>query len=176
MNKIEYTLIRSKRKGISLRIKKGGLVVYAPTNYSTKKLEEVIEQCRGWIEEQLGKVTEPPFTEEELAELTEKAKEYLPKRVAHFAALIGVEYGRITIRKQRTRWGSCSSKGNLNFNCLLMLAPEGVIDSVVIHELCHLKEMNHSKAFYELVLKHCPFYHDHCGWLKGQGKTLMMRL
>ncbi|MDY3888895.1 MAG: M48 family metallopeptidase, partial [Agathobacter sp.] len=84
--------------------------------------------------------------------------EYIPKRVAYFADIMGVDYGRITIRMQKTRWGSCSSKGNLNFNCLLMLAPPEVIDYVVVHELCHRKEMNHSKAFWREVERVLPDY------------------
>ena len=77
--------------------------------------------------------------------LADQAVKTIPEKVRYYAPLVGVTYGRITIRNQRTRWGSCSSKGNLNFNCLLMLAPPEVLDSVVVHELCHRKEMNHSK-------------------------------
>ena len=77
--------------------------------------------------------------------LADQAVKTIPERVRYYAPLIGVTYGKITIRNQRTRWGSCSSKGNLNFNCLLMLAPPEALDSVVVYELCHRKEMNHSK-------------------------------
>ena len=80
--------------------------------------------------------------------LASKALDYIPGRVKYYADIIGVTYGKITIRNQKTRWGSCSSKGNLNFNCLLMLMPPEVIDYVVVHELCHRKQMNHSKAFW----------------------------
>ena len=92
-----------------------------------------------------------PLSEEDMKALADKAVRIIPERVRYYAPLIGVTYGRITIRNQRTRWGSCSAKGNLNFNCLLMLAPPEVLDSVVVHELCHRKEMNHSKQFYEEV-------------------------
>jgi len=87
-----------------------------------------------------------------------------------------VTYGRITVRNQKTRWGSCSSKGNLNFNCLLMLTPPEVIDSVVVHELCHLREMNHSPKFYAEVLKVYPDYHKWNGWLKEHGAAIMKRM
>ena len=116
------------------------------------------------------------LTEEELKDLTKKAKKVFPERVAYYAPLVGVEYGKIFIRHQHTRWGSCSSKGNLNFNCLLMLAPPEVLDSVVVHELCHLKEMNHSKKFYAEVLRVYPDYKKCQKWLKEHGRELMAKI
>ena len=118
----------------------------------------------------------PPLTEEDIRSLAEQAKALFPDRVAYFARLMGVTYGRITIRCQRTRWGSCSSKGNLNFNCLLMLVPRDVIDSVIVHELCHRKYMNHSAAFYAEVLRILPDYRARDRWLKKNGPALMARL
>ena len=116
------------------------------------------------------------LTEAEIDELKARAAEVIPARVSYYAQIVGVEYGRITIRCQKTRWGSCSSKGNLNFNCLLMLAPPEVLDSVVVHELCHLKEMNHSKAFYDEVLRAYPNYKQDHQWLKEHGSELMSRV
>lgn len=108
----------------------------------------------------------------EIQELADKAQMMIPERVEHFAKLIGVDYGRITIRNQKTRWGSCSSKGNLNFNCLLMLTPPDVLDYVVVHELCHRKEMNHSKAFWSEVEKVLPDYKELVRWLKEEGSHI----
>ena len=110
------------------------------------------------------------------AALADKALDIIPRRVEYFAKRIGVTYGRITIRNQKTRWGSCSSKGNLNFNCLLMLVPSEVLDYVVVHELCHRKEMNHSKAFWIEVEKVLPDYRDMVKWLKEEGSQIMQRL
>ena len=98
------------------------------------------------------------------------------KRVRHFAPLIGVDYGRITIRNQRTRGGSCSSKGNINFNCLLMLLPDDVIDYVVVHELCHRKQMNHSPKFYAEIEKVFTEYQRCQKWLKENGGMYLRRL
>ena len=116
------------------------------------------------------------LTMEEIRSLADEAMRVLPARVSHFASLVGVTYGRITIRNQKTRWGSCSSKGNLNFNCLLMLAPAAVQDYVVVHELCHRKEMNHSPRFWAEVERIIPEYKTYEKWLKTEGKHLMRRM
>ncbi len=87
-----------------------------------------------------------------------------------------VDYGRITIRCQKTRWGSCSTKGNLNFNCLLMLAPSDVRDYVIIHELAHRKHMNHSKDFWKEVEIMIPDYKEKRKWLNTYGEDIMRRV
>ena len=96
--------------------------------------------------------------------------------MARFAPQVGVSYGRITIRSQRTRWGSCSARGNLNFNCLLMLCPEEVRDYVVVHELCHRKQLNHSPQFWAEVAAILPDAARHRKWLKENGGALIARL
>lgn len=94
--------------------------------------------------------------------------------VTALAEEYGLEIGRITIREQRTRWGSASKNGNLNFNYKLMMAPEEVIRYVVIHELTHLTHMNHSKKFWRLVAERCPDYQKHIRWLKRHGPLLKL--
>ena len=89
---------------------------------------------------------------------------------------MGLRYGNITIKNQLTRWGSCSSLNNLNFNCILMLTPEIIRDYVVVHELCHLKEMNHSKKFWAEVANVMPEYKIYEKWLKENGGALISRL
>ena len=96
----------------------------------------------------------------------------IPQRVAYYAGIVGVTYGRITIRSQKTRWGSCSSGGNLNFNCRLMKAPTSVLDYVIVHELCHRLEMNHSSRFWALVEQVMPDYRVHRKWLREHGSSL----
>lgn len=113
---------------------------------------------------------------EEIRRLADEAMRVLPERAAYYAPKVGVSYGRITIRNQRTRWGSCSGKGNLNFNCLLMLAPEQVQDYVVVHELCHRLEMNHSARFWSEVERVFPDYRIAKQWLKEHGEEIMRRM
>lgn len=97
----------------------------------------------------------------------------IPQRIRKYAPIVGVEYGRITIRMQKSRWGSCSSKGNLNFNCLLMAMPEEIRDYVVVHELCHRKQMNHSDKFWAEVEKVLPDYKVSRKWLRDNGEEIM---
>jgi predicted metal-dependent hydrolase len=105
--------------------------------------------------------------------LVKEAKSWFVDRTAYFAPLLGVTYGSVTIRTQKTRWGSCTGKGDLNFNCLLMLAPEEVRDYVVVHGLCHRKHMDHSSAFWAEVERVCPDCKLYRRWLKDNGAALM---
>lgn len=118
----------------------------------------------------------PPFTMDEIRKLAAQALISIPEKVKKYAPIVGVSYGRITIRNQRSRWGSCSGKGNLNFNCLLMLFPDDVIDYVVVHELCHRKYMNHSADFYAEVERVFPEYRRCQKWLKENGWVYISRL
>ena len=116
------------------------------------------------------------FTEEERQALVKKARPIFLERVAYYAPLMKVSPGRITVRTQKTRWGSCTERGNLNFNALLLLAPPEVLDSVVVHELCHLKYMNHSKYFYFMLKRFYPEYKEPRDWLKKNGAGLIRML
>ncbi len=183
---MRYQLIRSKRKTIGIQVKDGRVSVRAPQRMPLSEIEGFVLRSRDWIEKQIRKQEElkakaaanpvERLTRQELEELAQKALKVIPQRVAYYAPRVGVTYGRITIRNQKSRWGSCSAKGNLNFNCLLMLAPPEVVDSVVVHELCHRLEMNHSERFYEHVLRVYPDYYKHHAWLKEHGPELMRRM
>ena len=141
-----------------------GGVTCAKSDAKSGDIVRFLNEKQSWLEENYAKMVQRNkvrmaakakyhLSDSKIHELAEQAVEVVPKRVAHYAARMGVTYGRITIRHQRTRWGSCSSNGNLNFNCLLMLAPPEVLDYVVVHELCHRKYMNHSKQFWAEVAK-----------------------
>lgn len=177
--KTAYRVIHSARRTIAIQISPAGeVVVRAPMGMSGAAVERFVRSKTAWIEKHTVRQApaEPPFTDAEIRELARQAKASLPERAAYFAPLVGVTYGNITIRSQRTRWGSCSSKGNLNFNCLLMLAPEDVRDYVVVHELCHRKEMNHSPRFWAKVARILPNYRQSQKWLKEHGRALIGRL
>lgn len=181
---MEYTVIRSQRKTIAMQIKRGQVIVRAPMRVSDRQIRRFVDAHRDWLEKHLlaAQAREAqfadvqPLTSEELRNLAQRACEVIPQRVRYYAELLGVTYGKITIRNQRTRWGSCTANGNLNFNCLLMLAPPQVLDSVVVHELCHRREMNHSERFYKEVYRVFPQYDQWHGWLKNNGETLMRRM
>lgn len=106
----------------------------------------------------------------------QQAESLIKNRVDELCPRLGVSYNRLNVRAAKTRWGSCSWKGNLNFNWKLMMAPEPVIDYVIIHELAHLKEMNHSKDFWKLVAEHCPGWRKHRQWLKEHEVELASKL
>ena len=178
---IPYRLVRSSRKTVAIQITPAGEVILrCPSRMPKREAEVFLESKRLWVEAHLAKLAQrpalPTFSQEELKALARKAAEDLPQRVNAYAPLVGVDFGRITIRSQHTRWGSCSAKGNLNFNCLLMLCPEEVRDYVVIHELCHRKELNHSAKFWAEVARICPDYASHRKWLKENGGSLIARL
>lgn len=182
---MRYTVIRSARKSVAIQIKPDGtVVVRAPHRVTDRQIETFVEQKRQWIEAHLEKMRAAqaalpdvaPFTQAQIEQLAQQALAVIPERVRHYAPLVGVTYGRITIRDQRSKWGSCSGKGNLNFNCLLMLMPPEILDSVVVHELCHRKHMDHSAAFYAEVRRVFPDY-DRCArWLKDNGSAYLRRL
>lgn len=178
-------VVYSNRKSVAIQIKPDGTVVLrAPYGVPKRELNRILEEKRSWIEVHLQEIKEreaeqkalPKFSMQEIKELANKALAYIPERVKYYAPIVGVNYTRITIRNQKTRWGSCSSKGGLNFNCLLMLTPPEVIDYVVVHELCHRKEMNHSKAFWAEVEKVLPDYKSAKRWLRENGGELISRM
>ena len=181
---MEVTVIKSRRKTIAIQVNSDlSVTVRAPYGVTEKYIEGFLNKNEAWISKQMNEIKAKKksvesgnvenVTLDKIKALADQALEIIPTRVEYFAKIIGVTYGNITIRNQKTRWGSCSSKGNLNFNCLLMLAPPEVLDYVVVHELCHRKQMNHSKAFWSEVEKVFPDYKKSIKWLKEEGSQIM---
>ena len=178
---MRYTLIRSDRKSLAIQINPiGEVIVRAPRLMPLKDIDSFVESKQDWIEAHQSRAASqpslPPFTEGELHDLAERMLPLLKEKLPRYAAMLGVTFGKVTVRNQRSKWGSCSSTGNLNFNCLLMLAPPEVLDYVIVHELCHRLEMNHSPAFWYKVERLIPDYKKHRQWLKAHGNELIGRL
>lgn len=175
---ISYHWIRSRRKTIAIQIDRNGQVILrTPYGITKRQAEKFLDEKKDWILKNIRQVENRKtdqimISEEQRREGIERAKRIFPERTAYFALRMGVDYGRITIREQKTRWGSCTSEGNLNFNWRLIFAPEKVLDYVVVHELAHRKEMNHSPAFYAVVASVMPEYKIYEKWLRDNGKTL----
>ncbi|MBE5827939.1 MAG: M48 family metallopeptidase [Butyrivibrio sp.] len=180
--KQEIELIRSRRRTISIEVTKDQrVIVRAPNRASLTDINRFIGEKADWIDKSLNRMGQlrqeqaqrKELSPQEVKLLVTRAKRIIPQRVRYFADQMGVTYGRITIRMQKSRWGSCSAQGNLNFNCLLMRAPETIVDYVVVHELCHLKEMNHSERFWAEVEKVLPDYKERRKWLKDHENEIM---
>lgn len=176
---------QSNRKTIAFEIKEAGvLIVRAPFYMTRSEILTQISRHQAWIDSHMEKAahreqereTSTKFSQKEIRQMADAAAAMIPPKVEKYAQMLGVGYGRITIRSQRTRWGSCSSKGNLNFNCLLTQVPEHVMDYVVVHELCHRIEMNHSGRFWNLVGQIMPDYKTCRKWLKDNGNSLIQKL
>ena len=174
----EYELIRSRRKTVSLQVKPdGSVVVRAPIRLAKYRIARFVKDHEAWIMAQQKKLEEyreqvHVITDEERREGIRKAKQIFPERTAYFAERMGVTYNRITIREQKTRWGSCSSAGNLNFNWKLVLMPPEILDYVVVHELAHRREMNHSLRFWAIVEAELPDYRERREQLNILGRQL----
>ena len=175
---MDYQIKRSARRTIALQILPDGrLLVRCPCGMPKEQIASFVNSKHSWIARHTPTAAETPgFSNEEIGSFKKQARKVISERVAFYAQKMGVSYGKITIRHQRTRWGSCTSKGNLNFNCLLVCAPPEVLDYVVVHELCHRKHLNHSKAFWQAVETVLPDYKNRKNWLKEQGRGLIARL
>ena len=205
---IPYTLIRSKRKTLSIQIKNGELIARAPVKLAKREIDRFIESKRGWIEDKLSISKEraaqrdayelsygslvpyrgvdfpivaragdqlgfdhdegcffmppdldPDQIKETLTQVYKRlAKSYIPKKALEIAGTLGFKPSAIRITSAKTRWGSCSTRGSINFSYRLILAPNELIEYVIIHELCHLKEHNHGQNFWNLAESILPDY------------------
>lgn len=180
---LSVLLVRSSRKTLAVQIRADGTVIArAPLRMPKDRILCFLSEKASWIRMQQGRMQERENMRQQARihldaaqekELRERAKSVLAQRTAYFARQIGVTYGRITVRDQKTRWGSCSQTGNLNFNFRLILAPLEVLDYVVVHELCHRRQMNHSAQFWQEVAQVLPDYRKRKAWLTENGWRLM---
>jgi len=175
--KIEYS-VRKHRKAKRLKIAvscDGNCTVTLPWRMSMWDAEKFIQQNSQWVLDKLEKMKKighkrlfSRHNRGEYLRAKEYARNFVARRLEKFNELYNFEYKSIAIRNQKTRWGSCSSKGNLNFNYKVILLPERHADYIIVHELCHLKEFNHSKRFWSLIAETIPEYRE----IKKQLKIL----
>ena len=181
---LTYIIKKSRRRTISVSVMTDNRVlVKAPYGTSERTVQEFLLSKKDWIKKHLEKQNREEaraaelgfLSRDEIKQIKKQARKVIPGRVEYWAKQIGVTYGRIAIRLQSSRWGSCAQNGNLNFNCLLVIMPPEIMDSVVVHELCHRKHMNHSKEFYAEIDRVFPDYKRCNKWLKDNGGVYMKR-
>lgn len=177
---IGYEIIRSNRKTVTIIVRENGQTeVRIPLRYPLAHAQQLVREKENWIaakrrqmlqNQERIRMLELPA--DQFAAAKQAAQSVIPKRVAYFAERMRVTYGMVRIKDQKTRWGSCSAKGNLNFNWRLVMAPEAVLDYVVVHELCHRHCMDHSQRFWQYVEQVMPDYREARKWLKENGMYL----
>ena len=165
---MEIQIIKTRRKTVSLEVKKdGSVIVRVPLRMPQREIQEFIESHRSWIEHKCRLMekrraqsvsTGAPPVDEISGKEWEKIREAFADRVDYYCKKMDVQVGRITIRNQKTRWGSCSAKGNVNFNYQLYYMPPELMDYVIVHELAHRRHMDHSALFWEEVARYGPEY------------------
>ncbi|PIP34607.1 hypothetical protein COX21_02005 [Candidatus Falkowbacteria bacterium CG23_combo_of_CG06-09_8_20_14_all_41_10] len=164
--KIEYSVNQNRRtKNLRLTISGNGILTAGkPWYLSDRAVEKFIAAKAQWIIEKLEycqKISNKnPFrsSQNEYLSYKQSAARLVLKKINHFNKIYRFKLSKISIRNQRTRWGSCSGRGNLNFNYKIIFLPEKMIDYIIVHELCHLKELNHSDRFWKLVSQNVPHY------------------
>ena len=169
---IPYRIIRSKRRTLALEITRDAeIIVRAPNRCPLREIERFVSGHQGWLDKHLTRVQqrlerhpEPP--PEEAAALLARAREVLPQKLAHYAALMGLHPTGLRITSAKTRFGSCSPKNSICFSWRLMQYPDAAVDYVVVHELAHIQEKNHGRAFYALVGQYLPDWRERRALLK----------
>ena len=168
----DYTLIRAKRRTMSLQLDRDGrAVVRAPYGVKKEFIDRFVAEHEGWLarareKQQNRRLAHPEPTDEERKALSARAKEYLPMRVDYWSGIMGLTPTGLKITSARTRFGSCSGKNSLCFSWRLMQYPPEAIDYVVVHELAHIRHHDHSPAFYALIERYMPDWRERMKLLK----------
>ena len=179
---IRVEVVYSRRRTLGLEVRADGRVILrAPKGLSNQAVMDFVKERQAWIVQKWfeterirrQKAERPPRDYEQNpaleAQYRKEARRRITERAAYFAEKMGVNYGRIAIKAAKTRWGSCSARGNLNFHWKLILMPPAILDYVVVHELAHRIEMNHSPRFWAQVERILPDYRERRRWLKENG-------
>lgn len=169
---IPYELIRSRRRTLALEVTRDArVVVRAPNRLAKREIDRFVREHEAWLTAHLSRAKErqarhPEPTPEEEARLKERARRELPQKLAFYAARMGLRPTGLRITSARTRFGSCSARNSICFSWRLMQYPEEAVDYVVVHELAHIKEKNHGRAFYALVERYLPDWRERRALLK----------
>ena len=175
MKAFEYILKNHARsKGIKISIKNDGNIVVTKSRYISKKQADIfVNQNQNWINTNLENIKLKPkiqtqkLTKEDYENYKIKALKIIKEKLLFYNQYYNFPYKKITIKKQKTRWGSCSRKGNLNFNYKIAIISERLAEYIIVHELCHIGEFNHSYKFWNLIAETMPDYADRVKELKG---------
>ena len=179
---IRVEVVYSRRRTLGLEVRADGRVILrAPKGLSNQAVMDFVKERQAWIVQKWfeterirrQKAERPPRDYEQNpaleAQYRKEARRRITERAAYFAEKMGVDYGRIAIKAAKTRWGSCSAQGNLNFHWKLILMSPAILDYVVVHELAHRIEMNHSPRFWAQVERILPDYRERRRWIKENG-------
>ena len=168
-----YFVRHRRARRYLLRVEHDGRVrVTIPRGGSQRDADAFVQRHVDWVARQRARLTPSAIGSEERRALRERARAELPARLHEIAAERGLAVGGVSIRNQRTRWGSCGRDGHISLNWRLVLMPPDVRDYVLIHELMHLRRLDHSPAFWKLVAAACPGYRDARQWLRQNGPAL----
>jgi predicted metal-dependent hydrolase len=174
-------IIRINKRARSVRLSvhtDGSVIVTTPCGVGEDRIERFIQEKSKWLLskiEYFKQFKSHTFLKHDRSDYLkhkQKALELARERVGHYSAIYKFNYNRISVRNQKTRWGSCSLKGNLNFNYKISLLPKHLADYIIVHEVCHLGELNHSKRFWNLVAKTIPNHQS----LRSELRTYRMGL
>lgn len=158
-----YDVVRERRRDILISVREGKVIVKAPPSIDDERLHEFVNKHRRWIANRIDAERRRNVNEQSLEalgtdRLRREAKEYFNSEVLRFSMIMGLKYNKIKITSAKKRFGSCNSEGTLCFSYMLMLYPRAAREYVIVHELAHLVEMNHSRAFYKVIERVMPDY------------------
>jgi predicted metal-dependent hydrolase len=169
---ITFTRRRRARRYVLRVDGEGGVRVTIPRGGSKREADEFVARHRAWIDRQRVQIRPPGLSLPERRALRQRAAIELPARLLTLAATFGLSVSRISIRNQRTRWGSCGRNGHITLNWRLVTMPEWVADYVIVHELMHLRRLDHSPAYWKLVAAAYPRYREARQWLRANAERL----
>ena len=162
----DYTLVRSKRKSVAIQVDADcNITVRVPLRLSQKEIDKILLDKKEWLEKTIilqreKRKENKEYSDEDIKEFREKAKDIIPQKVKYYAEIMQVEPASVKINSAKKRYGSCSGTNNLNFSLYLMDKDERFIDYVVVHELAHIRHHNQSKDFYKFIEQFMPDYKE----------------